>query len=62
MAVAVAEAGQDPLVRRGKVSVRLAEGGEGEQAGLVRREVAPLAPPGSAMLRRVRIRDLFLTT
>ena len=41
-----AEAGQDPLVRRGEVSVLLAEGGEGEQAGLVRREGTPLAPPG----------------
>lgn len=48
--------------RRGEVSVLLAEGGEGEQAGLVRSDVAPLVPPGSEMLRRVRILDLFLTT
>ena len=60
--MAVAVAWQEPLERRGEVSVLPAEGGEGEEAGLVRSEVAPLVPPGSGMLRRVRIRDLFLTT
>ena len=60
----MAVAGQEPLVRRGDVtSVLLAEGGGGEQAGLVRREAAPLLPaPGSVMLSRLSTRDLFLTT
>ena len=35
--MALVVAGQDPLVRSGEEE----EGGEGEQAGLVRREVAP---------------------
>ena len=59
MAVVVAlVVGQEPLVRSGEEE----EGGEGEQAGLVRREVAPLRPPGSVMLRRANTRALFLTT
>ena len=56
--MALVVAGQDPLVRSGEEE----EGGEGEQAGLVRREVAPLRPPGSVRLRRARTRALFLTT
>ena len=50
--MALVVAGQDPLVRSGEEE----EGGEGEQAGLVRREV------GSVRLRRARTRALFITT